>query len=133
MNTNELSKLTPRIIGHIGVDAGIVWIGDPCYILHIDNLSSTVGKDWGEFCALLGNNPTKSFNYEMGHEGLGVCTSTKYGDGVYSVIGFFEEGSNRPSCVMVDFADIFSDEEIEGNEEDITNTWRKARSFRCGI
>lgn len=69
---------------------------------------STIGKNWGEFCDLLGDDVHKSFNYEIGHEGLGVCTSTKHGDGSYAVIGFFDGDSKRPSCVMVDFDGVFS-------------------------
>jgi len=106
MNLKELKKLTPKIIGRIGVDAGMVWIGDPCYILHQEKLPSTLGEDWDDFCDLTEDH--ESFPYEMGHEGLGVCTSTRYGDGFYPVIGFFETGSDRPSCVIVDFNDVFS-------------------------
>src|SRR3990167_7752029 len=102
----KLSTLEPKIIGQIGIDAGLVWIGDPCYILH-EKLPSTVGKSWGEFCDILGSDFTKSFNFDRGHEGLGVCTSTKHGDGSYPVIGFFEKDSERPSAVIIDFDDVF--------------------------
>jgi hypothetical protein len=109
MNLKNLKKLTSKIIGKIGVDAGIVWIGDPCYIIHRDEkLPSTIGDNWLEFCSLLGDETYKSFNYEIGHEGLGVCTSTKYGDGLYNVIGFFYGESKKPSCIMIDFDNIFS-------------------------
>jgi len=75
-------------IGEIGVDAGLCWIGDPCYILHREgNNPESIGKNWDEFCALLGKPyPTaKQFCYDAGHPGLGVCVSTGYGDGVYPV------------------------------------------------
>lgn len=111
---NRLRDLEARVIGQIGVDAGIVWVGDPCYIMHRDDgkLPSTVGESWSEFCdTLAGDQFIKSFPYEGGHEGLGVCTSTMYGDGFYRVIGFFERGSKRPSCVVVDFDDVFGDTE----------------------
>jgi len=109
----RLENLETRVIGYIGVDAGIVWIGDPCYIMHKDKPYKSIGKDWGDFCDKLGDSYVKSFNYDMGHEGLGVCTSTKHGDGHYPVIGFFEPGAQRPSCVMVDFDNIFNNEEDE--------------------
>ncbi len=82
-----MSKKRRVLVGKIGVDAGLVWIGDPCYILHKDKLPKSLGKDWGEFCdALHGNdNVLKSFPYDMGHEGLGVCVSSGYGDGEYPV------------------------------------------------
>jgi len=71
-----------KLIGNIGVDAGLVWIGDPCYIIHLRKaLPKTMGTNWAEFCASLGDHyPTmKSFNYELGREGLGVCASSGYG------------------------------------------------------
>jgi hypothetical protein len=119
MNLKKFKNLEPRIIGSVGVDAGLIWIGDPCYILHTDDgLPSTLGENWSEFCDLLVDDYSKSFNYELGHEGLGVCTSTKYGDGIYNVIGFFEKDSKRPSCVVVDFDGVFYEDE-EGIDEEI--------------
>ena len=79
------NKETKIKVGTIGVDAGLCWIGDPCYLLgNNPNRKFT----WSEFLNELGNAyPTmKSFPYAMGHEGLGVCVSTGYGDGSYDVI-----------------------------------------------
>lgn len=93
-------------IGVIGVDAGLCWIGDPCYVLHQEEPPKTIGKDWGEFCNILdkGNQyPTaKQFDYDLGHPGLGVCVSTGYGDGVYPVYAEYgDEG--RIAKVWVEF------------------------------
>lgn len=92
-----------KLIGHIAVDAGLCWIGDPCYILHKDENYKSIGKDWGEFCRLLGENyPTAmSFNFDKGHEGLGICVSTGYGDGVYPV--YAEIKGNRIKSIKVEF------------------------------
>jgi len=91
----------------IGVDAGVVWVGDPCYILHKKKLPKTLGKNWSEFCDLLGNEcPTrKQFNYAAGHEGLGVCVSSGLGDGFYPVYAEIEETGwgKRITKVWVDF------------------------------
>ena len=109
MNLQKLKKLTPRTIGHIGVDAGIVWIGDPCYIIHRDGIvPNTMGKDWDEFCEFIGYKMDKTFCHDNGIEGLGVVTATKDGDGFYEVIGFYED-CKTPSCVMVDFNNVFKD------------------------
>jgi hypothetical protein len=93
-------------IGEVGVDAGLCWIGDPCYILHHDPMPKTVGEDWDEFCDILhedGQYPTcKQFNYELGHPGLGVVVSTGYGDGVYPVYAEFNE-DGRVAKVCVEF------------------------------
>ncbi len=110
IDLKKLQQLTPRVIGIISVDAGIVWIGDPCYIMHTeDNPPSSIGKDWSEFCDILGNSAHKSFDFSATNnsEGLGVCVSTKNGDGQFNVIGFFEDECNKPSCVIVDFNGVF--------------------------
>jgi len=78
-----------KLIGRIGVDAGLCWIGDPCYVLP-DDASQNPGADWDTFCEELSKvpNPTaKSFNFQnvLGGEGVGVCVSTGYGDGFYPV------------------------------------------------
>jgi hypothetical protein len=59
---------TVRQIGEVGIDAGLCWIGDPCYILHADPMPKAIGKDWSEFCDLLddGKYPTcKQFPYDL--------------------------------------------------------------------
>jgi len=72
-------------VGEIGVDAGLCWIGDPCYILHKEcGLPSELGEDWSEFCDNLERDTTQ-FNYDLGHPGLGVCVSSGNGDGLYPV------------------------------------------------
>lgn len=75
------------VIGSIGVDAGLCWIGDPCYI--IGNSPELSWDSWLDFCddIPIGEAPVmKSFNYKLGHEGAGVCVSTGYGDGTYEVV-----------------------------------------------
>ncbi|MDX2059677.1 MAG: DUF4241 domain-containing protein [Gemmatimonadales bacterium] len=93
-------------IGEIGVDAGLCWIGDPCYILHADPAPKAIGRDWDAFCDLLhegGQYPTcKQFHYDLGHPGLGVVVSTGYGDGTYPVFAEFNE-DGRVAKVWVEF------------------------------
>ena len=86
-----------KLVGHIGVDSGMCWIGDPCYIG--DGLPELdVSNEKGPYM--------KSFNYEAGHEGLGVCVSTGYGDGFYPVHALLEKdvsGRNRIAMIVIDF------------------------------
>ena len=100
------SKLPRRkLIGEIGVDAGLCWIGDPCYILHASPQPKAIGEDWSEFCDLIndGTYPTaKQFNYDLGHPGLGVVVSTGYGDGVYPVYAQLN-ADGRIATVTVEF------------------------------
>ncbi len=67
-----------ELVGHIGVDAGLCWIGDPCYILH-NGKPLEIGNDWSEFCGKLNEDVTEFSG------GLGVCVSTGYRDGEYPV------------------------------------------------
>lgn len=71
-------------VGVVGVDAGMCWIGDPCYVLFKKNPPPEIGKDWHEFCDKT-SGPATQFNYELGHAGFGVSVSTGYGDGCYDV------------------------------------------------
>ena len=65
------------LIGRIGVDAGMCWIGDPCYVLP-DDARSNPGANWDDFCAAMLKTNVKEFNE-------GVCVTTGYGDGEYPV------------------------------------------------
>lgn len=74
-------------VGVIGVDAGLCWIGDPCYIIGKDASEQPV-ETWEEFCnKLFANKDTNTMQwpYKLGHPGLGVTVSTGYGDGEYDV------------------------------------------------
>jgi len=100
---------TIKTIGEIGVDAGLCWIGDPCYCVTPD-ANEHPAETWPDFCDMLeqGEGPTiQQFNYKRGHPGLGVCVSTGYGDGVYPVTAKIVNG--RVASVTVTFID---DEEL---------------------
>jgi hypothetical protein len=87
-------------VGNIGVDAGLCWIGDPCYILPEDR-TENVGKDWPDFCRKIAGRDHYSFDYRLGHEGVGVCVSTGWGDGTYPVyIERGEEGRIASATVV---------------------------------
>jgi hypothetical protein len=99
-------KEETKLIGHIGVDAGLCWIGDPCYIMGDDASNRVI--NWSDFCnSLDGPHPTmKSFNYTAGHEGLGVCVSTGFGDGTYpvhAVISDEDDWGKRIKSVTITF------------------------------
>lgn len=82
-----MTKSKWETVGIITVDAGICWLGDPCYILHTDEDSEApkdIGKTWSEFCDKLGNSNDHQFMHNSGGPGLGVTISTG-GDGVFPV------------------------------------------------
>jgi hypothetical protein len=84
--------MNKKLIGYISVDAGLCWIGDPCYILHQEKLPKSLGKDWGEFCdKLAGKERSWEFDHDSGIDGLGVCVSSGHGDGYYPVYAEIDE------------------------------------------
>jgi hypothetical protein len=106
-----------KYIGEIGVDAGLCWIGDPCYILHKEQPPNAIGNSWEEFCDILHEDdlyPTcKQFCYDLGHAGLGIVVSTGYGDGTYPVYAELND-EGRIAKVWVEF--IGEDDTDEAEE-----------------
>jgi hypothetical protein len=80
-------KIEKKQIGVISVDAGLCWVGDPCYILHREQgLPDELGKNWLDFCEKIKDMQyAKEFKHDRGFDGLGVCVSTGFGDGCYPV------------------------------------------------
>ena len=101
-----------KTVGYIGVDSGICWIGDPCYILHKNPPPKDIASNWISFCEELFDRQVEgvtSFKHvfegikgEASNDGLGVAVRTGYGDGFYPVqIKYNKEG--RISEVRVKF------------------------------
>jgi len=109
-----------KLLGRFSVDAGLVWIGDPCYIMHKNgNLSTSLGYDWDNFVELVGSEDYKSFEHDKtGEEGLGVMVRTPGGDGMFPVIGFFDN-EDKIAFVIIDFNDSFKGKYDEPEEEEI--------------
>lgn len=121
-NTQKLVKpskpdIIKKLLGKVGVDSGLIWIGDPCYIL-ADKKRGKSPEDsisYSELLDLLDNSePLRhcSVPYPLGHEGLGVCSTTYEGDGTYPVYGYFRNGENRPFKIEIDF----QSDESEANQ-----------------
>lgn len=76
-------------VGAIGVDAGLVWVGDPCYIMDDE---ATERIPWNRFVDALEQKllstphpGVATWDYRVGHSGLGVSVISGYGDGSYPV------------------------------------------------
>jgi hypothetical protein len=105
---DEEKAETVKQVGEITVDAGLCWVGDPCYILHRESAPKAIGTDWEKFCEILhseGHITHKQFNHDRGHAGLGVVVQTGYGDGIYPVYAKFNE-LGRIARVWVDFIQV---------------------------
>ena len=99
-------KNNREFIGEIGIAAGLCWIGDPCYVFG-ENRPKEIGKDWKGFCSALKEKgmyekQTAQFNYDLGHAGLGVATSTGFGDGCYPVYATFDK-DGRVAKIEIEF------------------------------
>lgn len=97
-------------IGEIGVDAGMIWIGDPCYCVTPD-CNSHPAQTWKEFCSKIKNYQHQQWNYQTGKPGLGVTVQSGYGDGCYPV--YAEMDGHIVKSVTVVFDDDDDDEENE--------------------
>lgn len=71
-------------VGEINVDAGLCWIGDPCYCVTPD-AKSHPAKTWDEFCDRLEDSGVTQWDFYPGSTGLGVSVESGYGDGLYPV------------------------------------------------
>lgn len=73
--------------GIVGVDSGMIHIGDPCYL----SKGGPYGS-WKGFCDELRasqdykDRGIKQLNYAKGPPGLGVVMTSGYGDGRYEVL-----------------------------------------------
>lgn len=87
-------------VGSVGVDAGIVWVGDPGYIKHHPELYDE--SEWRNFCMNLNDLPAEKYS--------GVCTHTNFGDGEYPVfVSFGKDGS--PTKLEVVFTRMTSEKD----------------------
>ena len=97
-----------ELIGHVGVDAGCVQIGDPCY-------THEEAGDWSDYCTKVltemeephTNDHYKNFAqvpYDRGHEGKAIVVSSGYGDGFYPVT-VTRNDDGRIASVLVTFLD----------------------------
>lgn len=82
-------------VGEVGVDAGLIWIGDPCYVVAKD--SSHVQPKWDKFCAEL---EKKEQNGVGDFGGTGVSISSGYGDGTYEVFVKREDGHIKEAKIV---------------------------------
>ena len=92
-----------ELVGHVGVDAGLIYIGDPCYEIGSDASEKFAGT-WSDFCTLLVSSEDSGIlklPYKRGHEGKAVVVSSGYGDGNYPV--YVERKDGRIARVSVDF------------------------------
>jgi hypothetical protein len=97
-------------VGTMGVDAGLCWVGDPCYSISKD--ASHVWEKWSDFCEELRKQDEQSATQVYCFDS-GIAVSTGYGDGEYPV--FIKRNKDgRIAAIKV----IFIDDEGINLEDD---------------
>ena len=89
--------------GRIGVDTGMVIVGDPRYFATPDS-DEHPAKDWKAFLRLLRRKQHRGIaqlHYRRGHAGLGVVVGGFGGDGVFPV--YVRRDGNMVAEMRVDF------------------------------
>jgi len=101
-----------ELAGYIGVDAGIIWVGDPCYLK-----GELGGKDdqdaWQRFCDRgFADAEARGDKYgpaEPIGQDMGFWIPSGYGDGRYPVMVEYEHG--RPKRVTIEFFETEPDDD----------------------
>ena len=106
---------TYEVIGEISVDAGLVYIGDPCY----QSEDRCDFSDWSKFCNTLDNENFRKegflvLEHQPGNPHKGIISTTYYGDGLYPVIAEKDKNGRIRSITIdfdpIDVEDLFDEE-----------------------
>jgi len=78
--------MSKKLLGLIGVDAGMIMVGDPCYFIGKDATVHKTFPDWKTACDELFCNEkyANDESYDI-RGGLGIAVPTTHGDGTYPV------------------------------------------------
>lgn len=90
--------VTRKLLGTVGVDSGLLFITDPCYIKREEILKN--GDRWDDFCKAYYPQGNDSPNHrEMCN---GIAFNTRDGDGSFGVYGVYDKGGELMR-VEIDF------------------------------
>lgn len=104
-------QLYEEEIGVVGVDSGQIVITDPAYIdseWEQEDYDGNERKPKNNFsynacCQKTVKGLGGQLNYRLGHAGVGVVTSSGYGDGCYPVIATIDKSTGRVKSIRVEF------------------------------
>jgi len=104
-------------IGKISVDAGLVFIGDPCYLSDKNPF-----QKWNKFVEDMGDRDTAAITHDQKVEdtddcAMGIISSTGWGDGTYDVLALIEQGRVLELRILFDTS-VDDEYDAETNDED---------------
>jgi hypothetical protein len=99
------SVAVERLLGHIGVDSGIVAVGDPCYLVQGGAEHS---PEWQAVVAEVFDaaNPRRIEGTSAVEVEAVMMTTTPQGDGLYPVFATVDEETGKVLALTVRFADL---------------------------
>jgi len=110
-----------KLIGHVNVDAGMVMVGDPCYLtrwkINRDTMDIGEGRP-GPYTYTYEGACNGSMNSDQGAElgnGDAIVVRSGYGDGTYPAFVEYTDGKDgwgrRVKCLIVEFVSDDADED----------------------
>jgi hypothetical protein len=101
-----------KLVGKISVDAGLVYIGDPCYLSDKNPF-----KDWNTFVDKIDHvKETAAISHGLEIQStsdcaMGIISTTGWGDGIYDVLALIDHGQVKEIRILFDTS--ISEEEPE--------------------
>ena len=89
-------------LGYVGVDAGMLMVGDPCYFVGKEATINERCKDWSTACSEVFCKDDPKRDTPLDVYGLGIAIATTHGDGCYSVFLETDNGGKRRLVVDLD-------------------------------
>lgn len=86
-------------IGALPVDAGVMMLGDPCYVVHPKNHDPEI---YDRICQLIDDKPYVFFSGSYGPIPDVLVAKTGYGDGIYPVFAELDE-NDRVMSITISF------------------------------
>ena len=91
--------ITKILLGTCGVDAGLIYLVDPCYVQNQPLVRDS--DKWQKFCKLFYKDQDKKT--QSADMCAGVIVNTRHGDGEFNVYGYYDDEGIRK--VEVSFVD----------------------------
>ena len=104
-----------ELIGEVGVDAGMLMIGDPCYFIGEKTPGEQAFPTWESF---IEGQREEGHEWQLRHQmdyrvkgmtgstGLGVVAGTAHGDGLFKVYALKNDRGDRAQAMLVITGDM---------------------------